>query len=68
VGSSAGDGERDGEESVGLGVGLEGKVMRRKRGASMRKWESCKPWRGARCRIYHEHAETEACTDVFMGR
>jgi hypothetical protein len=33
-----------------------------------RKWESCKPWRGARCRVYHEHNETDACGDVFMGR
>ncbi|KAL5121178.1 hypothetical protein ACEQ8H_001030 [Pleosporales sp. CAS-2024a] len=36
----------------------------RKRG----KWESCKPWRGSRCVLYHEHEETERCGDVFMGR
>lgn len=39
----------------------------RRRGAG-RKVESCKPWRGSRCRIYHEHRETDACGDVFMGR
>lgn len=33
-----------------------------------RKWEACKPWRGARCALYHEHEETERCGDVFMGR
>lgn len=33
-----------------------------------RKWESCKPWRGSRCALYHEHRETEACGDIFMGR
>jgi hypothetical protein len=59
--------EGEAEESTGSG-GAEGKVMGRKRGGWTRKWESCKPWRGARCRIYHEHAETEACADVFMGR
>jgi hypothetical protein len=35
---------------------------------SPRKWEACKPWRGARCALYHEHEETERCGDVFMGR
>jgi hypothetical protein len=34
----------------------------------VRKWEACKPWRGARCALYHEHAETERCGDVFLGR
>ncbi|KAF1839610.1 hypothetical protein BDW02DRAFT_538944 [Decorospora gaudefroyi] len=38
------------------------------RGRQLRKWEACKPWRGARCRLYHEHAETEKCEDVFLGR
>ena len=33
-----------------------------------KKWEACKPWRGARCALYHEHAETERCGDVFLGR
>lgn len=33
-----------------------------------RKWEACKPWRGARCALYHEHDETERCGDIFMGR
>ncbi|KAF1928819.1 uncharacterized protein M421DRAFT_4659 [Didymella exigua CBS 183.55] len=32
------------------------------------KWEACKPWRGARCALYHEHDETERCGDIFMGR
>jgi hypothetical protein len=32
------------------------------------KWEGCKPWRGTRCVVYHEHGETERCGDVFMGR
>ncbi|KAF2011747.1 hypothetical protein BU24DRAFT_443965 [Aaosphaeria arxii CBS 175.79] len=32
-----------------------------------RKWESCKPWRGARCMTYHEHQETDTCGDVFRG-
>ncbi|KAF1946568.1 hypothetical protein EJ02DRAFT_214519 [Clathrospora elynae] len=34
----------------------------------VRKWEACKPWRGARCALYHEHDETERCGDVFLGR
>lgn len=34
----------------------------------MRKWEACKPWRGARCALYHEHSETQSCSDVFLGR
>jgi hypothetical protein len=34
----------------------------------VKKWESCKPWRGARCILYHEHEETESCGDVFLGR
>ena len=37
-------------------------------GKGSRKWEACKPWRGSRCRLYHEHEETERCGDVFMGR
>lgn len=37
-------------------------------GEKRRKWESCKPWRGSRCVLYHEHEETERCGDVFMGR
>lgn len=32
------------------------------------RWEACKPWRGSRCVLYHEHEETERCGDVFMGR
>jgi hypothetical protein len=35
---------------------------------NMKKWGACKPWRGARCRLYHEHTETEICRDVFLGR
>ena len=60
--------EREGSAS---GVGCEGgdgKVVARTRVGWSRKWESCKPWRGSRCRVYHEHAETEACGDVFMGK
>jgi hypothetical protein len=34
----------------------------------VKKWEACKPWRGARCALYHEHQETESCGDVFLGR
>jgi hypothetical protein len=33
----------------------------------VRKWVSCKPWRGSRCVVYHEHSETDRCGDVFMG-
>lgn len=29
------------------------------------KWEACKPWRWARCLLYHEHDETEKCGDVL---
>jgi hypothetical protein len=29
---------------------------------------TCRPWKGSRCRLYHEHRETEACTDLVMGR
>ncbi|KAF1843788.1 uncharacterized protein K460DRAFT_288828 [Cucurbitaria berberidis CBS 394.84] len=36
--------------------------------AKLRKWEACKPWRGARCALYHEHEETDRCGDVFLGR
>lgn len=44
------------------GAGGDGMVRK------ARKWEACKPWRGARCALYHEHEETERCGDVFMGR
>ncbi|KAF2704217.1 hypothetical protein K504DRAFT_390721, partial [Pleomassaria siparia CBS 279.74] len=43
-------------------------TLGRSRGRGERKWESCKPWRGSRCRVYHEHEETDRCADVFMGR
>jgi hypothetical protein len=43
----------------GAGEGKERRV---------KKWESCKPWRGARCMLYHEHDETEVCGEVFLGR
>jgi hypothetical protein len=47
----------------------EGKSgVRRRKVCHGRRWESCKPWRGSRCVVYHEHKETEACGDVFMGR
>ncbi|PSN62834.1 hypothetical protein BS50DRAFT_130571 [Corynespora cassiicola Philippines] len=52
------------------GVGMAGWEDGRGRGESVakaRKWEACKPWRGARCVVYHEHQETEVCGDVFMG-
>ncbi|KAF2813754.1 uncharacterized protein BDZ99DRAFT_567498 [Mytilinidion resinicola] len=29
---------------------------------------TCRPWKGGRCRLYHEHRETEACQDLVMGR
>ena len=32
------------------------------------RWESCKPWRGSRCSVYHEHGETERCGELFMGK
>jgi hypothetical protein len=57
MGDSSPDGGAMGG-GIGLGVGQERK----------RKWESCKPWRGSRCVLYHEHEETERCGDVFMGR
>jgi hypothetical protein len=28
----------------------------------------CKPWKGSRCVLYHEHKETESCGDVAMGK
>lgn len=34
----------------------------------VKKLEACKPWRGSRCALYHEHAETERCGDIFLGR
>lgn len=50
-------------------VYVEGdKIAKLRRRAIGRRVESCKPWRGSRCRIYHEHRETEDCGDVFMGR
>ncbi|EUC49740.1 hypothetical protein COCMIDRAFT_83900 [Bipolaris oryzae ATCC 44560] len=36
-----------------------------KRARKEGKWEACKPWRGARCLLYHEHDETEKCVDVL---
>ncbi|KAK7180644.1 hypothetical protein DPSP01_014041 [Paraphaeosphaeria sporulosa] len=58
----------DGRGGV-LDGGDEGKgVARRRKACYGRRWESCKPWRGSRCVVYHEHKETEACGDVFMGR
>ena len=53
-----GEGKGRRKKCYGRGVG-NGKVAR---------WESCKPWRGSRCVVYHEHRETEACRDVFMGK
>jgi hypothetical protein len=51
---------------LGLSVGLDGAGLTEK--VKIRKWQSCKPWRGSRCVVYHEHKETERCGDVFMGR
>jgi hypothetical protein len=47
------------EEQEDIAGGVTGEVKR---------WEACKPWRGARCALYHEHAQTERCADVFLGR
>lgn len=59
----------------GRGKGEEGDMADTTEGARVeskgrkgRKWEACKPWRGARCVLYHEHDETERCGDIFMGR
>ena len=46
----------------------EGTSGEENNGKKVKKWEACKPWRGARCALYHEHAETERCGDVFLGR
>ncbi|ORY03408.1 hypothetical protein BCR34DRAFT_591584 [Clohesyomyces aquaticus] len=54
VGSEFGSGN-------GLGLGTGSRCL-------ARKFEDCKPWRGSRCKIYHEHKETQWCGDVFMGR
>lgn len=66
------------EEGVGVAgwedgrAGLEeegvGKARRKKSYGRAGRWESCKPWRGSRCAVYHEHRETDACGDVFMGK
>jgi hypothetical protein len=50
------------EQDTAAGAPGEGKQE------NVRKWEACKPWRGARCALYHEHDETERCGDVFLGR
>lgn len=54
--------ESEGADTLGGASGDEGQVK------TLRKWEACKPWRGARCALYHEHGETERCGDVFLGR
>ena len=53
-----------GEENGDMGGGALGEGRCRR----LRKWEACKPWRGARCALYHEHGETKMCGDVFLGR
>ncbi|KAF2129974.1 hypothetical protein P153DRAFT_339343 [Dothidotthia symphoricarpi CBS 119687] len=55
---------------VEVGVGMAGWDGARRKGEGVggKTWEACKPWRGARCVLYHEHRETERCGDVFMGR
>jgi len=54
--------ESEGADTSGGASGKEDQVKR------IRKWEACKPWRGARCVLYHEHGETDKCGDVFLGR
>jgi hypothetical protein len=49
------------EGSGGSDVLVEGKK------SAGRREETCMPWQGSRCRVYHEHAETETCAHVFMG-
>ncbi|KAF2260956.1 hypothetical protein CC78DRAFT_584169 [Lojkania enalia] len=66
-----GNREDTAQEMDASGRGAEGGDERRefvKVSRKVRKWESCKPWRGSRCTVYHEHKETEACADVFSGR
>ena len=53
------------DEELDTGPGALGEGGEAKR---VMKWEACKPWRGARCALYHEHEETENCRDVFLGR
>ncbi|OCK73412.1 hypothetical protein K432DRAFT_387411 [Lepidopterella palustris CBS 459.81] len=40
-------------------------------GKGRAEWEAgeevCRPWKGARCRLYHEHAETEKCGVSALG-
>lgn len=63
-------GEWDGVTLDGSGGSGEDTVVSELPGGRkvrVKKWQSCKPWRGARCAVYHEHAETERCGDVFMG-
>lgn len=56
------DAAEDGIDTSGGASGEAGNMRK------VRKWEACKPWRGARCSLYHEHEETERCADVFLGR
>jgi hypothetical protein len=51
-----------------MGESTEGGAGEGSKARRVRKWESCMPWRGARCVLYHEHEETERCGDVFLGR
>ncbi|KAF2278449.1 uncharacterized protein EI97DRAFT_254972 [Westerdykella ornata] len=66
---SASEERRTGDNTVAAwsALALTGDGAREKK-VRVRKWQSCKPWRGSRCAIYHEHKETERCGDIFMGR
>lgn len=69
VGVASWEDGRSGSED-GDGEGKSGKRKRcyGSRSGRLGRWESCKPWRGSRCAVYHEHRETEACGEVFMGK
>ena len=58
----------DREASASMGEATEGGAGEGTKAWRARKWESCKPWRGARCVLYHEHDETVRCGDIFLGR
>lgn len=55
--------QEEGEE--GMGMITDPRTGKKHR---VKRWQSCKPWRGSRCMIYHEHKETETCADLFMGK
>ncbi|KAF2470410.1 uncharacterized protein BDR25DRAFT_369600 [Lindgomyces ingoldianus] len=55
------------DEGIKKGVERKGGMGSCGGAGNARKWEACKPWRGSRCRVYHEHRETENCGEMFMG-